>query len=149
MVSEKSLLHHRSWSRHGWDLPNTRRWRKIVRKALGQPKIRYDLIVDPGAAGVGCVFDGPPSYMYTQYGVVLDVRPIDSTGRFGESKPNWQDLPPRLGRLIGTAAKAEQDREYAIRVMQGLWEESLVKIREDTERILHANAANDSEPPRD
>lgn len=74
----------------------------------------YDLIVDPGAAGVGCVFDGPPSYMYTQYGVRLDAGPANPSGRFGKSQPNWQDLP-RKGRLIGSAFKVEQDREYSVK----------------------------------
>jgi len=85
--------------RYGWVLPNTRRWRKIVRQALAQPRIMYDLIVDPGCAAMGHVFDEPSSYMYTQYGVTLAW----PSGRFGESQPNWQDLPLRRGRLIGTA----------------------------------------------
>lgn len=114
VVSEKALLRHRSWGKYGWYLPNTRRWRKIVRKALSHPRIMYDLIVDPGAAGVGCVFDGPPSYMYTQYGVRLDAGPANPSGRFGKSQPNWQDLP-RKGRLIGSAFKVEQDREYSVK----------------------------------
>lgn len=99
VIHEKALLRHRTWGRYGWDLPNTRRWRKIVRKALAQPRIVYDLIVDPGCAAMGHVFDEPPSYMYTQYGVTLAW----PSGRFRESQPNWQDLPPRRGRLIGTA----------------------------------------------
>ena len=49
VVSEKALLRYRSWGKYGWDLPNTRRWRKIVRKALSHPRIVYDLIMDPGA----------------------------------------------------------------------------------------------------
>ena len=114
MVSEKALLRHRSWGKYGWYLPNTRRWRKIVRKALSHPRIVYDLVMDPGAAGVGCVFDGPPSYMYTQYGVRLDAGPANPSGRFGRSQPNWQDLP-RKGRLIGSASKVEQDREYSVK----------------------------------
>lgn len=114
VIHEKALLRHRTWGKYGWYLPNTRRWRKIVRKALSHPRIMYDLIVDPGAAGVGCVFDGPPSYMYTQYGVRLDAGPANPSGRFGKSQPNWQDLP-RKGRLIGSAFKVEQDREYSVK----------------------------------
>lgn len=145
VVCKKSLLRHRSWGRYGWYLPNTRRWRKIVRQALAQPRIVYDLIVAPGAAGVGCVFEAPPSYMYTQYGVAL----AEPSGRFGESKPNRQDFPPRQGRLLGSLGNAAQDREQAIQVMRGLQEHTCTELWKEVVRTLNVNPTNDSEPPRD
>ena len=128
----KDRLPNRFWMprQHAWELPNTRRWRKIVREVLGREE--------------DCWKGNPPppwsSYSYTSYGVSL-------SGRGAPTKPAWQDWPRRRGPghdlcwdpaapLVGGIREAVQQRDFAAGEMMGILE----KDREEVEKHAQSTA---------
>lgn len=87
---QPKLEKYKAFSKYGCYLPNTRRFRKLIRGILrdwgiGIPAYgTYDLCFDPGV-----------EYIYSNYGVVLEDAPL--SGRLYPSRPNWQWWPRPAG----------------------------------------------------
>lgn len=130
-----------------WILPNTRRWRKVVRLVLGKEEDRYlgnppppwssyDLCRDPGAGFLSINLD---SGAYRHSGPALQNLPIRSElgreirDKLGAGPQKWDPPAP----LAGGIQEAVQQTEFAIGKLMGIWKEA----QEDAQSAVDRTAA--------
>lgn len=120
---QPKLEKYKAFSQYGCYLPNTRRFRKLLRgilrdwyQGIGIPAYgTYDLCFDPGAG-----------YIYSNYGGVMEN--ACPTGRLYPSRPNWQWWPRPPGGL--------RHAEIAAKFAQGAMAEQWAGVAGDIHSLV-------------
>lgn len=132
------LAKYKAFSKYGCYLPNTRRFRKLIRGIL---RDRYQGIGIPAYGTYDLCFDPGVGYSYSNYGVVLEDAPL--SGRIYPSRPNWQWWP----RPPGGLCQAEIEAKFAHGVMAEQWAQAQEDIHSLIGQLLRPDKDSDAQPP--